>query len=180
MKRASVEHGSIRIRSVARGVPYPTQEGWKVIPAWSRGASPYNQLSPFHIKDENGHIFENMWQSYKVWDTVQKQNKSNWSWKEEKHVDEYNKPNNEWEKWHHSLKSHQQPVRRPNGRNIPLYAFFEGEELDVVQARKRIYIPTLQRLYRAHKVYQDLLQLVKGGQNIIIVEPDGCHDTQHP
>jgi hypothetical protein len=73
MKRVKIEPGSIRIRGVARGIPYPSEkDGYKNIPAWSRGASPYKQLSPFIIGpvihgDERAENFENFWQSHKVW-----------------------------------------------------------------------------------------------------------------
>lgn len=89
-------------------------------------------------------------------------------------------PNDKWHKWHESLKNHKYPVRRPNGRAKPLYAWWNEEKLDVVQARKAIYIPELQKLYRAHPVYQKLLEKVRGGQNIIIVEPDGPNYTKYP
>lgn len=178
MKRVAVEPGSIRVRSTGRGVPYPTEAGWEVIPAWSRGAAPYNALSPFKIK-ENNCFFENVWQSYKVWEAVEKQTADNWKWPAETHATD-GAPNMAWYRWHDALRAHSRPVRRPNGRNIPLYAWFEGEQLGVVEARKRIYIPRLQKLYRAHEVYQKLLQKVRAGQNIVIVEPDGCPHGDYP
>ncbi len=174
-KRGSVEPGSIRIRSVGRGVPYPTDTEYLNVAAWSRGASPWNDLSPFRIKTDNGCLFENYWQAHKVWQNVTKQSTKNWSWPAETHGE----PNEAWDKWHEALKKHTEPVRRPNGRAIPLYAWFESEQLDVVQARKRIYIPVLQKLYRAHPTYQKLLEVVRDGQNICILEPDGCHHSQY-
>lgn len=173
MKRASPEHGNIRVQNVGRGLPYPQIEGWRVIPAWSRGAEPWKALSPFcigHTKDTN---FECYWQSHKVWDHVNAQKAYNWSWPAQKHLDEDGNPNADWYKWHEALKNHKYPVRRPNGRAKPQYAWWNGEKLGVVEARKQIYIPELQKLYRDHPVYQRLLEEVRGGQNIILLEPDG-------
>jgi len=82
-------------------------------------------------------------------------------------------PNELWTKWHDSLIHNKYAVRRPNGRHIPLYAWFEGEKLDIIRARQEIYIPMLQKLYRKHPIYQKLLEMVKSGEDIIIVEPDG-------
>lgn len=173
MKRVSPEHGSICVQNVGRGIPYPRRAGWKIIPAWSRGAAPYRELSPFHIGHAPNQNFESFWQSHKVWKHVAKQEVYNWSWPAEQHLGDDGNPNEAWTKWHNALKTHKYPVRRPNGRAIPEYAWFEGEQLGVVDARKRIYIPELQKLYRAHPVYQKLLEEVRSGQNIIIMEPDG-------
>lgn len=170
MKRATVEPGSIRVCGIARGVSYPSEnDGYRNIPAWSRGASPYNQLSPFFIGpvihgEERAENFENFWQSHKVWPVILAT--------KEQHV-ENGEPNAQWKVWHDKLMRNKTAVRRPNGRAIPLYAWWEGEKLGVVEARKRIYIPYLQELYRKHPVYQQLLEMVRGGQNICIIEPDG-------
>jgi hypothetical protein len=49
-------------------------------------------------------------------------------------------------------------VRRPNGRAVPLYAWWKGQKLGIVEARKQIYIPYLQDLYRQSPIYKQLLQ----------------------
>ena len=89
-------------------------------------------------------------------------------------------PNENWCRWHDALQNSSFPVRRPNGRNIPLYAFWGGKKLDIVKARKEIYIPHLQELYRASPIYQDLLKKVKSGQNVMLVEPDGPLLEEYP
>lgn len=50
----------------------------------------------------------------------------------------------------------------------------------MIESRKNIYIPFLQYLYRNHPTYQKLLNEVKKGQNIIILEPDGPHHSLYP
>jgi len=181
---------NIRVRKAKgpRGssIGYPKVEGWENIPAWSRGAKPWKYLSPFEIGpvmyEENGNIisaalFENFWQGWKVWEVVKKQNqksqKSKWVWPKERHVDINLNPNELWVKWHNAMMKHKTPVRRPNGKNIPLYAYWKGKKLGIVEARKQIYIPYLQYLYRSHPTYKKLLEKVLAGSKIIILEPDG-------
>lgn len=76
-----------------------------------------------------------------------------------------------------ALMQHNLPVRRPNGKKVPLYSWWKGQKLGVIESRKNIYIPYLQQLYRNHPTYQKLLTDVKKGQKIIILEPDGPHHT---
>lgn len=78
----------IRIAQQAKGKAYPQVEGFQNIPCWSRGAKPWKLLSPFYLTFKDGEIFENFWQSNKVWETVTKQKTKNWEWPAEKHVDE--------------------------------------------------------------------------------------------
>jgi len=174
MKRASPEPGLIRVCGVGRGLPYPNEEGWENIPAWSRGAEPWDKLSPFKIGPIQGcNNFESWWQSHKVWNPVVAQKGWDWKWPSEIHVDADNNPNEAWYKWHNALIANKHPVRRPNGRAIPLYAWWGGKKLGIVEARKQIYIPYLQKLYRMELAYQKLLEKVREGQSIIILEPDG-------
>lgn len=175
MKRVSREPGSIRVTAIG----CPKIDGWETIPAWSRGTDPYKNLSPFKLGNRNSEgiafsSFENFWQSFKVWEKVDAQKGWNWTWPEEIHVDKDNNPNENWKKWHDALLSNPHPIRRPNGRAIPLYAWWNGKKLSVIEARKQIYIPELQKLYRNDPAYQKLLEKVREGQNIIIVEPDGA------
>ena len=167
------KYGKIRIGQQQRAKSYPSFEKYETIPAWSRGAGEWKNLSPFYLKFADGVIFENFWQSQKVWKKVDKQNTKNWKWPEEIHVDKDDNPNEKWVKWHDVLLHHNLPVRRPNGRNIPLYAYWEGNKLDTIEGRKQIYIPYLKELYRANSTYSKLLEKVKSGKDIILVEPDG-------
>lgn len=163
-KRVAPEAGSVAVYACKRGSLYPQKEGWINIAAWSRGPKPWSALSPFFMGPiEDAQNFETYWQTFKVWDTVGG----------EKHVGPDGLPNEAWHAWQKKLRAKSEAVRRPNGYVKPLYAWFKGQKLDVIQARKQIYVPDLQRMYRAHPVYQQLLALVRGGQSVIIIEPDG-------
>ena len=166
--------GKIRIGQQSRGNPYPSYSNFETIPAWSRGAGKWKQLSPFYLKMQENVIFENFWQSHKVWEKVDKQKTVNWTYPAEIHVDLNGEPNSNWFKWHNKLKYHDLPVRRPNGRNIPLYSYWvNNKKLNLIESRKEIYIPYLKQIYRATPVYYELLDKLKKGKNIMIVEPDG-------
>lgn len=222
-------HGRIRVCGQARGFKYPEETGWTVVPAWSRGASPWKQLSPFTIGPveyiEDGVpctaiIFENFWHAHKVFLCVDEQKQDEWRWPEEVHASYFSMVSEDyarmqevkalnvealnveagnveagnvsppdfttkakmiitanitpkWYVWRNALLAHRVAVRRPNGKNIPLFARWQGRNLGLVESRKEIYIPYYQALLRKHNVYLQLLALVQKGRNIIIVEPDG-------
>jgi hypothetical protein len=165
--------GKIRIAQQAKGKSYPIKEGFENIPCWSRGKGEWKLLSPFYLKFAEGAIFENFWQSFKVWENITKQKTKTWEWPAEKHVDDEGNPNEKWEKWHESLLHHDEPVRRPNGKAVPLYSYWNGRHLNLIEARKEIYISYLKQLYRANPVYLKLLEKVRAGKNIMLIEPDG-------
>jgi hypothetical protein len=138
------------------------------------------------MRTESGEIFENFWQAHKVYPQVEKQNQrtSEWTWPAEIHIDdedETDAPNDKWAAWHTAVRSHPMPIRRPNGRSIPRFSWYKGEALDLIQARKQIYIDTYQRLLRAHPTYNKLLDMfVHQNKNLIIVEPDGPLPAEFP
>lgn len=196
MKRVEREDekfgGKIRIRSFYKGSPPPVCPKFENIQAWSGGTLPWKQLSPFVIgpvtivDDKTGTVietalnFECCWQAWKVFDEVQAQNSSNWKWPKEQHVGEDGNPNEAWHKWHDALMKSKEAVRRPNGYAIPQYAWWKGQKLGIVEARKQIYIPLLQELYRKSPTYVELLKMVKNGTNILILEPDGPPAQLYP
>lgn len=183
MNISTNEKGKICIGQQVKGKSYPFKEGYESIPCWSRGKGKWKLLSPFYLKftssivSENGTfkqvIFENFYQCHKVWEHVTKQKTKDWIWPAETHIDETGSPNEKWLKWHNKLLFHASPVRRPNGKAIPLYSYWYGKKLNLIEARKEIYIPYLKQLYRANPVYRELLEKVKSGKNVMLIEPDG-------
>lgn len=164
-----------RVRGVARGVQYPTEDGYIVIPAWSRGARPWKDLTPFHLTLESASCFENFWQAKKVYAKLEKKN----FWHStESPIGPDGNPTEVWQKWHDTVCAYPEPLRRPNGKNIPLYVWHEGEKLGVVDARKKIYIPVYQELIRKHPTYHRLLEI--GSNRLIILEPDGPDPEEFP
>ncbi len=187
LKNMNIILPQIRVGGQGRGVSYPSKVGFEQIPAWSRGSKPWKNLSPFFmgpvIFDSTGKgdvetslIFENFWQSRKVYNRLTKQNQksSGWRWPADNNqVDEHNNPTKNWYLWNEALNNYGRAVRRPNGRAIPLYAYWKGQKLGVINSRKQIYIPHYQILLRQNIYYQTLLDIVKKGGKIIIIGPDG-------
>lgn len=170
---------------------YAKKEGYENIPVISLGKKPWKDLSPFFlgpIEKDNEIVstnVENYWQFHKVWETVDKQNqkKSGWKWAKERHVElidgEYKVLPDYW-KWREKGLMFEKAVRRPNGRNIPLFSLFEGERLDLIESRKRIYIPAYKNLLRKHPTYLLLLNKLRNGEKLIIIDLDGPRLDLHP
>jgi len=152
---------TIRVSQCRRATKYAKEEGYENIPAWSRGAKPWRELSPFFIGpvcfiDENGKentatIFENFWRAHKVYD-----------------VDSNDMPTNLFYEKRDKIMKSVDVV--PKVKKIQKYAFFNGEKLDLIQSRKKIYIAFLQKCYRKHKVYQLLLEKYKSNNKLMIIE----------
>lgn len=104
---------------------------------WSVGLSPFH-LGPLKLYD--GHVaqnVENAWQGSKVYP---------------QHMDMEGKPNKAYFEWAQQLWADTWAHRYPMGKGaLPNYSWWDGEELDYIQARKRIYLP----LYAATVVKSD-------------------------
>lgn len=128
-----------------------------VINTTSRGKDPdFLGLSPFFlgpvpIWDEKYNIWaknmENAWQFSKVY---------------AKHIDEDGNPTKSWLIW--ALKGFGDTYahRYPMGRGQkPEYSFWNGEKLDYVSARKKIYCPLYANAVKKTKSYQKLAEILK-------------------
>lgn len=203
----------IIIAQKRRGASYPNIEGFKNYPIHSQGPgtsnAPWKFLSPFYIGpiefiDSEGEIqecpiFENYWQGHKVWKKVGKQNQRKtktvkgvkerytvWEWPAEIHLDKNKDPNEKWYRWHDALLTNELPVRRPNGKAIPEYAWHynkktkKHEKLGLVESRKKIYVSELKKLYKKSPAYKKLLKEFKNGQDMVLIEPDGPWAELYP
>lgn len=136
---------------------------WKNLSPFYMG--PVKFKYPNGQEDESPNV-ENYWQCHKCWEKVDKQSKDEWSHLAETHVEEFNEkslnadcisvsvgtintinknlvPNEKWYHWHDKLIRHSKPVRRPNGKHVPLYAWWYNhdlgcyEKLNTIEARKK-------------------------------------------
>jgi hypothetical protein len=152
----------IRVGQSQMRKSYPTAQGFLQIPAWSRGKGIYRQLSPFFLGpiDYDGlsvKTFESLWQHSKVY---------------RGQVDAQGNPTQVWYNWRNAGFG-ADAERHPMGKEIPLYSYFNGEKLDVVEARKKIYIPYYKELVRETPAYKELLARLKAGLQLLLIEPDG-------
>jgi len=164
-------------------------KGFETISVWC-GKGKYSCLSPYDLKDENGHLHENIWQFSKVYEKIPKsvQRKSRWDntiiWDHpsEAHVMD-GQLTEEYFKWREKGFNCQYPIRYPVGYNhrhkcVGSLKSTEGDELELldwVESRKQIYLPLYDKLVRKEKKFEELKEKLKNGQNLLLIEPDGPH-----
>lgn len=146
-----------------------------------------------------GVIFENYWQSSKIFEYVYdievyphytlKNNPKYLWWKyvcngKELHYDKNtNNITSNYYNWRNSLWTCQHPIRYPNQKNrskLTLFSLgyvlnnnkYEERRYNYIEARKNIYIKEYIRLIRKLPIYQELLNKLRNGQNILITEVD--------
>ena len=188
-----------RIRYVNGQQVYPTYEGFTSIVVMTR-SSQYGALGPYELRDEQGRIFENVWQFNKVYEQIPEAHEVYtqrcripvWDHPAETHVKDGNFTPEFWA-WRHKGLTHNLPVRYPVGiRNRHTCRFAipdttvspqpngEGpvatnsvEHLDYVQSRKRTYLPEYIRLASQQPLFKELQQRHRSGENLLIIEMDG-------
>lgn len=127
----------------------------------SHGKDQFKQLSPFKLGPVSlykGYIsqnVENAWQFCKVYP---------------EHADAIGNPTAKYFSWSRAGWNSKQPFRYPMGKGKkPLYSYWDGEKLDYITARKRIYIP----LYTSAAVKTNSFQELKSiKEDILIVDFD--------
>jgi hypothetical protein len=177
-------------------------DSFVTIPVWSGGRSSKQvdgkKLSPFVLgpveADASNHdapackSFENFWQFSKVYAKTQKQKQKNWTQIAEQHAalssGENEEPFPAYFRWRDRGFRSSQAIRRPNGTiakgGKPLYTLYRGKRLGYIDARKQLYQPIYQRLARSTAEYGKLLRLMRDGQNVLLIEPDGPDVRSYP
>lgn len=181
------------------GIGYSTvpDSSFLAIPCFSKGNEDVikgKQLSPFFLgpieadKEHDTPVcknFENFWQFSKVYPKVAKQSQKEWKHIEEVHANPKSKdPLPAYFAWRKKGFSSSVAIRRPNGttrkNGPPFYSLYKGERLSYVESRKKLYQPMYQQLVRKTKAYKDLLELIRKGQNVLLIEPDGPNVSKFP
>ena len=147
-------------------------------------------LSPYHLRDESGNLLENIWQFAKVYPSVTKQriplgkyhpNTIVWEHDAELHVDPLtNQVLPAYWEWRRKGTSNKYAVRYPNGyqgRHKCAFSIWNGDRLDYIEARKRIYCGEYIRLAPKTASFQEIKSYVEAGRSIQIVEVDGPDPT---
>lgn len=126
---------------------------------WSRSLSPFF-LGPVDLYD--GYVsqnVENAWQFSKIYEFyLQRDNSIG---------EDYFK----WAKagWNDS-KAHRYPMGKGNA--TPLYSYWNGEKLDYVSARKKIYIPLYSKAVKQTNAFLKLTEHYKNNKNICLWDFD--------
>lgn len=202
--------GKLRVGGQKRRVGYAHKTGFTNLAIISRGPAPWKELSPFFLgpvydpktglQAEN---IENFWQFMKVYPKVAKQRICRgkgekryveWQWPSEIHAklkpggDSKNfddwKVLPKWEKWRNSGFTNKYAIRRPNGtvkkNGPPIFALYNGERLGYIESRKKIYIPTYGRMFKEHRLFKQILDMLKNGKNIMLIDVDGPDVVKYP
>ena len=173
----------------------PSYPGFEPIVVMTK-SSKYGAIGPYCLKDDKGRNMENIWQFHKVYETVppsiQKYSKYDqrviWNHPGETHVI-FNDDNTwsltpEYFRWREKGMNAPDPIRYPVGYNWRHKCLFslrsvdgviDPNPLDYIEARKQIYLPLYVHLVKDHPQFKFLLEKVRRGENILIIEVDGPH-----
>lgn len=143
------------------------------------------EVTPYYLKDDEGHIFENVYQYAKCYKKIYAQdqsygNKVIWSHPEEVHMDANNNVLPAYWYWRHKGINNPYAVRYPNGfhgRRECLCAFWqnpagEWEQLDYLQGRKKIYCSLYRQQVVKTSAYQELKRLHDADVNLQLIDVD--------
>ena len=130
--------------------------------------------------------FENLWQFSKVYQTVpavkqtysRYDNRIIWAHPAETHVDAKGEILPAYWKWRSKGFAAENAIRYPVGyghRHTCLYALWEEEKLDYIQARKKIYVRIYCQLVKLLPMFAELKKRLDAGEKLLIAEVDGPH-----
>ncbi len=164
----NVKRSDVRVDKLPyRWDPTPGPKKWPVIPGYkninvcsgSRGI--YRELSPMRlgpIPDVGAQKMENLWQFSKVLESELEDNGNPGQLFFDRRDEGFSSPKG---------------IRRKSDKSPVQYFYWEGEKLDLVEARKQIYCRYYEQLVEKTDAYRALEQLIKDGINIQILGYDG-------
>ncbi len=131
---------------------------------WSTGLSPFS-LGPVTLYGSyTARIFENAWQFAKLYP---------------EHADANGQPTNQYWTWAQNGWNSTKPFRYPFGmRRKPLCSLWDGQCLDYIAARKKIYVPLYQQAVRHTRAYEMLERLYLEEGQLILFDFDGYDHRQ--
>jgi len=141
-----------------------------VIDTTSRSTNWTKGFSPFIIY--GGHLYgnyyaknvENAWQATKVY----------------KEFDDNGKPAPEYFDWAKKIWNDKWAHRYPMGKGvIPLYGWWDGQKLDYIESRKKIYVPIYSRGVIKTEVFNKLLDIYRTtSKDIYLIDFDGYNHIE--
>lgn len=188
------KRGIVTVAKYRPGKPPPQLDGYKTILIHTSGKNIGGDLSPYVLKNEDGHLLENIWQFSKVYARVTAQriplsrfhpNTIVWDHPAEEHVIDNIVQPAYW-KWREKGRQNSYAVRYPNGfhgRHNCLFSLWLNpdtktwDRLDYIEARKRIYCGEYSRLAPRTPHFAQLRALLENGTNLLIAEVDGPDPT---
>ncbi|PLS18880.1 hypothetical protein CVD28_00320 [Bacillus sp. M6-12] len=126
---------------------------------WSKGLSPF-YLGNVELYDGyKAQNVENAWQFSKVY---------------QEHTDTNGNPTPDYFEWAKKGWESKWAFRYPMGKGaIPLYSWWNGDKLDYIEARKRIYLPLYAKAVVTSPAYQILKKTYEQRGEVILWDFDG-------
>lgn len=127
---------------------------------WESGLSPF-KLGPIRLYDGMKSLnFENAWQYSKVY-------------ARHDHEDDI-EPTSEWWVWAKAGWANPRAVRYPMGKGaVPVYSWWNGQQLGYVAARKKIYCPLYAKAVEKTSAWKKLKQLYRAKKDLWLWDFDG-------
>lgn len=181
--------GQVRVAKYYPGKKEPETKGFRNVLIHTSASGLGGPLSPYVLRNEKGHLLENVWQFSKLYARVTKQRIALgryqqdtiiWDHPEEFHVGADGEPTPEYWAWRHKGENNPRAVRYPNGyhgRKSCICSLWQDERLGYIEARKKIYCGEYARLAPQTEAFKQLHALLKQGINLQLVEVDGPDPT---
>lgn len=182
--------GKIRVTKYHPSKEVPKIDGYTNIIIHTSGKVFGGQLSPYILKDEDGHLLENIWQFSKIYKVVDAQNQKlsrfqpnviTWNHPKEIHIGADGKTTDAYWEWREKGMNNWYAIRYPNGfngRKLVKCSLWENEKgeyvkLDYIEARKKIYCGEYARLAPSTEHFKKMKKMLLEGKNLQILEVDG-------
>ena len=140
------------------------------------------ELSPLLIGPVNGFVtFENHWQYQKVHEEL-----GHWN-------PDTKQPTDEWYAWREGgmtrvtrkgkgIRTDPQvsKLKKSSANWKPIGAWWNGELIGLIEARKKIYVPYYLELIRKTNALKEMKHMIDNGDNLMIMDLDGPSLESHP
>jgi hypothetical protein len=114
-------------------------------------------MSPIDGGYKGFYNFEHYWQSGKVYEGI---------------------PWNESRQWWISLSEPKRRFPKGKGHRV-LYAIFDGQQLDYISSRKKVYVPEYYQLVKDTQSISKWSDLVSSGKCVVVYDFDGPRDQSN-
>ncbi len=166
----------------------PSYPNFTSIIVLMNGHSEWGVLGPYTLSDDNGYIFENIWQFSKIYEKVPSTTQYYSRWNKKviwSHPSETHYSNGQilpayWN-WRDKGMKNPDYVRYPVGyKNMHkcLFAIKDNnitKKLNYIEGRKEIYVPLYCELVKKEPKFAELKNKLLNGENLLIIEVDGPH-----
>ena len=167
----------------------PSFDGFTPIIVLMKSHSQWANLGPYDLTDDNGRIFESIYQFAKCYKEVpaitlhysRYDPTIIWSHPKEKHIDDNGNLTQEYWNWREKGTNSKYAIRYPVGfknRHKCLYAIKDKNDLtklDYIESRKQIYVKLYCELVRKQPKFVELKNRLEAGENLLIIEVDAPH-----